>query len=442
MKKIISLVLILAMALCLFAGCDQQPAGNPTEADPTLADAKEYLYAMYKDNSEVTAVNYNVVGVVTIDGVAFDVTWASDLDGMNIVAGNKIYTVELPAATAEEVTYTLTATIKDAAGNTDTLSFTYKIPAAAGTAATLADGTYVILFNNLTMSSLTQDKSYGYPYATEVTVSGTTVSGHVAADVLTIKNVEGGVTIQDAYGRYFYLKGTYNSFNVDATAPAEGHIWEVLKNGDNYLLVNAMNKKTLAYSTSYTSWGAYPELTDDHNSLLTILPATAPEGGSTGTTPEPDPAPSDAQLPEVTAPVEGTAYKFGMIQVKNGHTVYVTGAVEGRYLSVTTDKAAAADVYVEAADGGYKFYILVDGVKNYIEIYNNDEGKRSLHYNAENGTVFTFNAECSIWTTNFDGKDCYMGSYNTFDTISVSDNSYINAGNSGISQFPAGFFAA
>ena len=304
MKKIISLVLILAMALCLFAGCDQQPAGNPTEADPTLADAKDYLYAMYKDNSEVTAVNYTVVGVVTIDGVAFDVTWASDLDGMNIVAGNKIYTVELPAATAEEVTYTLTATIKDAAGNTDTLSFTYKIPAAAGTAATLADGTYVILFNNLTMSSLTQDKSYGYPYATEVTVSGTTVSGHVAADVLTIKNVEGGVTIQDAYGRYFYLKGTYNSFNVDATAPAEGHIWEVLKNGDNYLLVNAMNKKTLAYSTSYTSWGAYPELTDDHNSLLTILPATAPEGGSTGTTPEPDPV--VAQLPEITDPAPET----------------------------------------------------------------------------------------------------------------------------------------
>lgn len=440
MKKIISLVLILAMALCLLAGC-QQPTQNPTEADPTLADAKAYLYAMYKDNSEVTAVNYNVVGVVTIGGVAFDVTWASDLDGMNIVAGDKVYTVELPAASTEEVTYTLTATLKDAAGNTDTLAFTYKIPAAAGTAATLADGTYVVLYNNLTMSSLTQDKTYGYPYATEVTVSGTTVSGYVAADVLTIKNVEGGVTIQDAYGRYFYLKGTYNSFNVDAAAPAEGHIWEVLKNGDNYLLVNAMNKKTLAYSTAYTSWGAYPELTDDHNYLLTILPATAPEGGSTPE-PTPDPDPVTAQLPEITDPAEGTAYKFGMIQVKSGHTVYIAGGIDqDRYLVTTEDKSAALDVYVEKVDGGIKISTTIDGAKVYITLAFNDAGKTALSYTAE-GTVFQLDAATGCWYTNLDGTDYYMGSYNTFDTISASKTSYINATNAGVDQFPAGFFAA
>jgi hypothetical protein len=45
------------------------------------------------------------------------------------------------------------------------------------------------------------------------------------------------------------------------------------------------------------------------------------------------------------------------------------------------------------------------------------------------------------WATTFDGKECYVGAYNAFETLSVSDTSYINAENAGISQFPSGFFA-
>lgn len=270
MKRALSLVLILAMALCLFAGCDKEP----TAPASSLEDAKAYLYAMYKDDAEVTAVDYTVVGVVTIDNVPYTVTWTCDNAEVKLVAGDKFYTVQIPD-TLVELTYTLTATITDEAGASVTQSFTHKVPAAAGLPTTIADGTYVILAGNLTMSSLAQDKGYGYPTATEVTVSGNSATGYTSADILTIKNVAGGVTIQDAYGRYFYLKGTYNSFNVDATAPAEGHVWEILKNGDDYIIVNAMNKKTLAYSTSYSSWGAYPELGEDHVSLLRLVSAAA-----------------------------------------------------------------------------------------------------------------------------------------------------------------------
>ncbi len=270
MKRALSLVLILAMALCLFAGCDKEP----TAPASSLEDAKAYLYAMYKDDAEVTAVDYNVVGVVTIDNVPYTVTWTCDNDEVKLVESGKFYTVQIPD-TLVELTYTLTATITDESGASVTQSFTHKVPAAAGLPTTIADGTYVILAGNLTMSSLAADKGYGYPTATEVTVSGNTATGYTSADILTIKNVAGGITIQDAYGRYFYLKGTYNSFNVDATAPAEGHVWEILKNGEDYIIVNAMNKKTLAYSTSYTSWGAYPELGEDHVSLLRLVSAAA-----------------------------------------------------------------------------------------------------------------------------------------------------------------------
>ena len=147
-----------------------------------------------------------------------------------------------------------------------------------------------------------------------------------------------------------------------------------------------------------------------------------------------------AQLPDVKEPAEGTAYKFGVVQVTAGKTLYITGAVDGRYLVTTTDKAAAADIFVEKVDGGYKFYMMVDGAKSYIVVYNNADGKRSVGFDAE-GSVFTFKAEISTWATTFDGKECYVGAYNNFETLSVSDTSYINAENAGVSQFPAGFFA-
>ena len=285
MKKVISTLLLLAMVIGCFAGCAPE-----VKEDAGLNSAKEYLYTMYKDADAKTAVDYSVVGQVRINDVTYPITWTVDkTENVKIEAGdNNMVTVKLTPAT-EDVNYKLTATLKNAEGQEVSVSFDHFIPKADGLPATLADGTYVIVAGNLTMSSLAADKSYGYPTATEVTVADGKVSGHVAADVLTIKNVDGGFTIQDAQGRYFYLKGTYNSFNVDATAPAEGHVFSILVKDGKYLIQNNLDKKTLAYSTSYSSWGCYPELTDDHTSLVDIIAATAPSADAAPEAPGYDP---------------------------------------------------------------------------------------------------------------------------------------------------------
>ena len=285
MKKVISALLLLAMVIGCFAGCAPE-----VKEDAGLNSAKEYLYTMYKDADAKTAVDYSVVGQVRINDVTYPITWTVDkTENVKIEAGeNNMVTVKLTPAT-EDVNYKLTATLKNAEGQEASVSFDHFIPKADGLPATLADGTYVIVAGNLTMSSLAADKSYGYPTATEVTVADGKVSGHVAADVLTIKNVDGGFTIQDAQGRYFYLKGTYNSFNVDATAPAEGHVFSILVKDGKYLIQNNLDKKTLAYSTSYSSWGCYPELTDDHTSLVDIIAATAPSADAAPEAPGYDP---------------------------------------------------------------------------------------------------------------------------------------------------------
>ncbi|MBE6548520.1 MAG: hypothetical protein E7667_06585 [Ruminococcaceae bacterium] len=138
----------------------------------------------------------------------------------------------------------------------------------------------------------------------------------------------------------------------------------------------------------------------------------------------------------VETPAADTAYKFFVAQNNLGQTLYLDGKVSTRYLSTTSDVTAAVDVYAEAAESGYKFYILVDGAKQYLEVYNNAENKTAVQYSAEGASVFTYNAETDAWETTLDGNSYYLGMYSTFNTVSVSSTSYINAGNTHVSQFP------
>jgi len=130
------------------------------------------------------------------------------------------------------------------------------------------------------------------------------------------------------------------------------------------------------------------------------------------------------------------AYVGYVNQVTAGKQLYLDGGVSGRYLTTTTDASKAVSVYAEKAEGGYKLYILVDGTKQYITIYANSEGKDSVNYDANGTTVYAYNPVVNAFTTNFNGKDKYLGTYNSFETISVSNLSYINAENTGVSQFP------
>jgi len=154
-----------------------------------------------------------------------------------------------------------------------------------------------------------------------------------------------------------------------------------------------------------------------------------------------EPAAPSVTVTPVTAPAEGTAYKFGMFQGKNQKQVFINGTIANeRYLGTTENVAEAVDTYVETVEGGVKFYILVDGAKQYITVYNNEAGKLSVKFDAAGTSVFAYNAECNNWVTTMEGETYYLGTYNNFDTMSASKTSYINAENTGVSQFPAAFY--
>lgn len=289
MKKFFAIMLALVMCLSLFTACGDkgETTGTQTTVDETAAleKAAEYVKSMYlKDTGSIT-IDFTLTKVVsTVDG-KYTVTWTVDnTDMVTIVDGENAVTVDIENYPAEEYSFTMTGTVTSTSGKTATVTLKYTVPQAAGASTTIADGTYVIATGNLSFAALAESYSYGYLYPNEVTVADGTVTGFVAADIVTITNVDGGITIQDCYGRYVYMKGDYSSYNVDTTMPEEGHIWTVLATEGGYLLVNATNGKTVAYSQSYASWGAYAEdkLSDDHLTVVTITPADPANAGESG----------------------------------------------------------------------------------------------------------------------------------------------------------------
>ena len=181
---------------------------------------------------------------------------------------------------------------------------------------------------------------------------------------------------------------------------------------------------------SFTDGGAKLPITLGSSAVTLKLTATATLGEVTET---------KEFTVEVAASLvmnENHAYSTYLNQVNAGKVLYLDGGVSTRYLTTTPDPSKGVAVYAEQATGGYKLYILVEGAKQYITIYTNADSKTSVNYDANGTTVFTYNKTVNAWTTVFGGKDVYLGCYNSFETVSVSELSYITAENTGKTQFP------
>jgi len=134
-------------------------------------------------------------------------------------------------------------------------------------------------------------------------------------------------------------------------------------------------------------------------------------------------------VPEaVTAPVAGTAYKFFLFQGTLDTNLYLNGEVSGRYLVSVEDYNAAVDFYIENAEGGFYIYFEKDGAKNYIEAYLNSSDKTSLRYSAT-PSLFTMDETYGMPVTNFNDKTYFIGTYNDFKTLNLSEYKYASQGN-------------
>ena len=121
MKKLIA-ALALLLTLCL--------ALSVALADG-LSDAKSYVNLMYKNKPASTPKDYQLIGSVPGDDAPYEVEWTTDSDTIVITRGEDgMVTIDVDENNPKELAYVLTATIKDAAGNTTSLSFDRFVPAA------------------------------------------------------------------------------------------------------------------------------------------------------------------------------------------------------------------------------------------------------------------------------------------------------------------------
>lgn len=108
---------------------------------------------------------------------------------------------------------------------------------------------YALVYDTKAATGLTGN--YGYLKTTTALArtEGISLPATCAFGFLT---TDGGFTIQQFDGKYVYQSGTYDSFNVAATASA-GHVWSVGENG----ITNNATSKFVQYDPAYGTYGCY-----------------------------------------------------------------------------------------------------------------------------------------------------------------------------------------
>lgn len=139
--------------------------------------------------------------------------------------------------------------------------------------------------------------------------------------------------------------------------------------------------------------------------------------------------------------VEGKAYVLALVQKNLDKTLYAINKMSGNFLATTDDPDSAAEIFVEIVkDAGYRLYFKgAKDAKNYISYKTETkDGKTSVNIDlvSKDAAVWNWDTKNNCFATDvkIDDKTTetyYFGSYNTFETISMSKVSYVK------SSFPA-----
>jgi len=438
MKKIITFVLLLAMIVMVFAACGEKPE-EPKEPVSYLGNARDYVYTMYKNSPEKTVADYKLIGVAKISGQSYDITWTVDVkegvaeDVKLVKNDDKTVTVDINEKPDTKLVYTLTATLKEG-DKTASVSFEHYVPA-------------VVVSNDGIVHIDEPKTNVAFKYALvqanlEKTLffAGEMSGNYLATTEDLTKAVD--MYLEDAdegYRMYFVKDGTKNYVEVYEFAEGKAGvhittepttvakwdsdmailIWNVA-GSDRYLGTYNTYNTISASATTY--------ITGDNASKVGIsqFPAYLCTVRVSKT--------------NVTELKTGTPFKFALDQANLGKTLYFSGEMSGSYLATTDDFTKAVDMIVEEVEGGYRMYFVKDGAKNYVEVYEYAEGKAGVHITTEPTTVATWNTDMCILIWHVAESDRYIGTYNTYNTMSASATTYItgdNAAKVGISQFPS-----
>ena len=450
MKKFIACALALVLCLSLFAGCNsnkpvetQPKETQPAQAAPTAADglenARAYLKTMYKDKAGKVLRDFDVVSQVKIGNFTYDIAWTTDATEENVKIsapeGNKIVIDINEEPGEEDLVFTLTATVS-AEGKSESASFEFYVPgtpASSGGPAFVevpeVGGTYKYA---LTQANLGQ--TLYFTGAMNGNYLATSADPTKAVDV-TIEEAEGGV-------RLFFMNGEEKLY-IDIHEYAEGKAGVRITAEPSAVFV--WNEECKVFAAEVAGAPRYLGTYNTYNTISAsdIKYISGDKLGDIGISQFPAGfCTVNYQIAAVEGqPAAGTTALFYLTQANLGKTLFFAGTMSGNYLATTTDPSQAVEVTVEEVEGGYRLFFMDGETKTYIDINEYAEGKAGVRLTTEPTAVFVWNEECKVFAAEVAGAFRYLGTYNTYNTISASDIKYIageKLGDIGVSQFPAG----
>lgn len=134
--------------------------------------------------------------------------------------------------------------------------------------------------------------------------------------------------------------------------------------------------------------------------------------------------------------VADKAYKFAINQDKLGKQIFATSKMSGDFLASTDGVEEAEDVFVEVVEGGYKLYFKgKNDAKSYISMTvkknSKDQDTPYLCLVEDDAQTWKWDADKKVFYVEALDDKYYIGTYNTFATLSLSKISYLNG------SFPA-----
>lgn len=270
-------------------------------------------------------------------------------------------------------------------------------------------------------TALDASKTYGYPAGTQIEVSNGTIAGDAVTDALIVSfqpAANGTYTIQDNSGRYYYVSGTYNTFNVAATLDESGYTYTCTTNDDGTVTIKAENGRWLQQGDgTYTTWGVYDSQRGGNPVLYELQ------------------EPAGAASFELVSKPEGTDGKYVLVATKEGKDYAFTALDEsktygypaGTEIKVDGNKIAASDVddklvvSIKATTDGsftiqdcYNKYYYVSGTYNSFNVAATlgESGYTYTCTTNDDGTV-TIKAENGRWLQQGDGSYTTWGVYDS-----------------------------
>lgn len=367
----------------------------------------------------------DITGIIAVYNSAMYLMPASKDAITNVVAQEKPDDVQVDIV-AENVSV---PGIIQIAGDTALPSTFASLPGVS-IAWELVDGAGVATLNGSTLSVTIPEE------AKNVVVKATFTSGEVSKSneyTIVVKPIS-TITIQEALnigdvmasGKYteelFYIVGTIDSID-SGNGAVFGNMYIVDETGNFSLYIyglydatgdvryDKMNPKPLVKDTIkvLSVVGKYSTTVQLKNANV-VEHTVHPDNVNQGTADEIPFSPA--------APAVGTEFFFGM--TKEGSVYYITGAMNGYYMSTTTTQADSPKVTVaEGPSGTYYLTVNIGGATKYMDLVLSGTHKNAVFVDAAPAVGFSFNEEFKVFYKELDGSNYTFGTAlsNTYYTV-------------------------